>query len=110
MPSTHKRHGARKTTKKSPGRKMARKPVKGVKKSVRPARKTAKNAKTMHGKPRRGNRPMRHKVTAKEDRMEFIELPESGSSGSSWESDSYTPKAQLAPRKPRGFMEFFGLR
>jgi hypothetical protein len=73
-----------------PARRTAKSVGKGktAKRSTRPSRKSAsRKASTRRSRP------------AQREQLEFIELPASGSSGSSWEPDSYTPKAELAPVK-----------
>ncbi|MEA3144123.1 MAG: hypothetical protein QOG31_1447 [Thermoplasmata archaeon] len=76
---------------------------------TRPARRTAKSVGKGKTAKRGNTRPSRKSASrkastrrsrpAQREQLEFIELPASGSSGSSWEPDSYTPKAELAPVK-----------
>ncbi|MEA3204270.1 MAG: hypothetical protein QOI63_1950 [Thermoplasmata archaeon] len=76
--------------------------------SKRPARRTAKTSKR-NPRPARAATRRQRPERRTEAPLEFVELPLSGTSGSSWEPDSYTPKADLAPRnKPRRFLGLFG--
>jgi alkanesulfonate monooxygenase SsuD/methylene tetrahydromethanopterin reductase-like flavin-dependent oxidoreductase (luciferase family) len=66
-------------------------------------RRTNQKATASHKTARRSARPATRRsrrASARDEPLEFVELPVSGSAGSSWEPDSYTPKADLMPREP----------
>ncbi|MCA1812305.1 MAG: hypothetical protein LC623_09900 [Halobacteriales archaeon] len=102
--------GQRTMTRKTAKRSVKRMAAKAKRPTRKVSRKTGGNQKGRRTTRRtlsRGTRPSRDQGRT----LEFTELPVSGSSGSSYEPDSYTPRAELQrPKAHRGFLGFFGLR